>query len=92
MGKWYDIVIKAINADFKVPTFYRDKIAVQTAIIRIGNKSLTMHQRIIDTDNNTVKCECTTIMVGFDVATNSSKEITTFWKDAIRKYEENPDL
>ena len=87
-----DIVIKAINADFKVPTFYRDNIAVETAVVRIGNKSLTMLQRIIDIDTNIVKCECTTIMVGFDVATNSSKEITSFWKDAIRKYEQNPEL
>ena len=77
-----DIVIKAINADFKTPTFYRDRIAVETAVIRLGNKSLTMHQRIIDTENNSIKCECTTIMCGFDVATNRSKEITPFWKNA----------
>ena len=87
-----DIVIKAIDAEFKCPTFYRDKMAVETAVVRIGNKSLTMHKRIIDTENKSVKCECTTVMCGFDVATNSSKEITPFWKDAIRRYENNPDL
>lgn len=87
-----DIVIRHIEADFQVPTFYRDQIEVDTAVIKLGNKSLQMEQRVIDTKNNVVKCVCKTVMVGFDRETNSSKEISQFWKDAIRTYEQNPNL
>ena len=57
-----DIVIKIIEADFRVPTFLRDKIEVETAVTRIGNKSITVEQRIIDTENDIVKCVCKTII------------------------------
>ena len=87
-----DIVIRHIDADFRSPTFYRDQIEVDTAVVRIGNKSFTMEQRIIDRITNEIKCVCTTIMVGFNPQTNTSKEISAFWKDAIRTYEQNPNL
>ena len=87
-----DIVVRCINAEFLAPTFYRDRIEVDTAVVKIGNKSLHVHQRIIDTVNNVVKSTCTTVMVGFDVTTNSSKDISQTWKDAIRAYEQNPNL
>ena len=77
---------------FLAPTVYRDRIEVDTAIVKIGNKRLHVHQRIIDTVNNVVKSTCTTVMVGFDVASNTSKEISQTWKDAIRAYEQNPNL
>lgn len=87
-----DIVIRKIDADFMAPTFYRDQIEVDTAVVKIGNKSIQLEQRIIDTRTNMVKCVCRTVMVGFDRETNSAQEISSCWKEAIRAYEQNPDL
>jgi Predicted thioesterase len=87
-----DVVIRHIDADFQSPTFYRENIEVDTAVVKIGNKSFHMVQKIINSDTCVVKCVCSTVMVGFDTETNQSKEVPGVWKDAIRKYEENPDL
>lgn len=87
-----DIVIRHIESDFLAPTFYKDQIEVDTAVIKLGNKSLQMEQRIIETRTNQVKCVCRTVMVGFDPQTNESKEISPCWKEAIRAYEKNPEL
>ncbi|MEG1617844.1 MAG: thioesterase family protein [Bacteroidales bacterium] len=87
-----DFVIRHIEADYQVPTFYRDQIEVDTAVVKIGTKSIQLEQRIIDTKNNVVKCVCKTVMVGFDKDTNTAKPICDYWKDAIRAYEQNPEL
>lgn len=90
--KKMDIVVRAINAEFLAPTFYRDHIVVETAVVKIGNKSLTIEQRIIDADSGQEKCKCMTVMVGFDTDTNTAKEISPEWKKSIREYEQNPEL
>ena len=60
-----DVVIASIQADFLAPVFYNEQIAVQTAVTEIGNKSFKMLQRIINTRTGQIKCNCTSIMVGF---------------------------
>ena len=87
-----NIVIRHIEADFQAPTHYRDQIEVDTAVVKIGNKSIVFEQRVIDTKTGIVKCVCKTVMVGFDPKTNEAIEIDPNWKDAIRAYEQNPDL
>lgn len=87
-----DVVIASIQADFLAPVFYNEQIAVQTAVTEIGNKSFKMLQRIINTRTGQIKCNCTSIMVGFDIATIQSKEISQEWKKDIMAYEERDDL
>lgn len=82
-----DIVIAHAEVDFIEPVFLKDEILVQTTVTAIGNKSLTMVQRIICAKTKRVKCLCKTIMVGFDFRTNTSKAISQIWRDAISKYE-----
>ena len=67
--------------------FLPDNIEVQTAVSSIGNKSFTLVQRIVEVPTDTVKCICTTVMVGFDQATHESKPISEEWKRAISEYE-----
>ena len=83
-----DVVIASIQA----PVFYNEPIAVQTAVTEIGNKSFKMLQRIINTRTGQIKCNCTSIMVGFDITTIQSKEISQEWKEDIMAYEERDDL
>ena len=90
--KTAQIVIRSIHADFLAPTFYREKISVETAVTKIGNKSLQIFQKIIETQSGVVKATCQTVMVGFDPETNQSKVIAEEWKQAIRIYEKNSEL
>lgn len=89
--KWQSVVIANINVNFIAPIFLNEKIAVQTTIIEIGNRSFKLAQQIIETKHNTIKCYAETTMVGFDIQTNTSHEITLEWKEAACLYE-NRDL
>ncbi|MCH5329067.1 MAG: acyl-CoA thioesterase [Coprobacter sp.] len=82
-----DIVIANIHADFFAPVYFKDPVAVQTAVAEIGNKSMKVQQQIIDTRSREIKAACTTIMVGFDVNTFQAKEISDEWRLAIGRYE-----
>ncbi len=82
-----DIVVANINTDFFSAILPNQKIAVQTKVLKIGNKSLQLLQEIIDENNNEVKSRCLSIMVGFDPKSNTSKEIPESWKEAFRKFE-----
>lgn len=83
-----DMVIANINANFLSPVFMHEPIAVETATVSIGNKSLKVAQRIINTDTKEIKATCETILVGFDIATSTAKEISEIWKEAISFYED----
>lgn len=81
------VVIVNVNCDFCAPTFYDDNIEVETAVVAIGDKSLTLEQRVYSADDGVVKCRCRTIMAGFDIRTMTSMPITNEWRGAIEKYE-----
>lgn len=83
----FGVVIVNVNCDFCVPTFYNDTIECETAVVAIGEKSLTIEQRIVSPDSGEVKCRCRTIMAGFDTKTNSSVPITDEWRAALEAYE-----
>ena len=57
------LVIANINANFFVPVFFTDQIAVETATIHLGHKSFTLLQRAVCAVTGEVKCECRTVMV-----------------------------
>lgn len=84
------IVIVNLNANFCAPTFFDEEIEVETAAVGIGDKSLTLEQRIYSVADKQVKCSCTTIMAGFDIKTNTSMPISDEWVEKLEAYEGRP--
>ncbi len=85
--EWQEVVIANINVNFVYPIFLNEKIAVQTTIKEIGNRSFKLVQQLIETTSGSVRCYCETTMVGFDMRNNTSKDISPDWKVAACKYE-----
>lgn len=86
--KGFTAVVVNINCNFYSPTFLEEPIEVYTAVVHIGDKSITLEQRIINNENNDVKCTCTTIMAGFDPATLKSAPIPVHFRNIIAAFEE----
>ena len=82
------IVVANINANFFMPVFFSDHLVIETAVVHLGHKSFTLLQRAVTTDTHEVKCECRTVMVGYDLATKEPKLISEDYKKAICRYEE----
>ncbi|NDW12331.1 acyl-CoA thioesterase [Bacteroides sp. 214] len=81
------VVVVNIEANFLSQIKASSNVAVETAVVEIGNKSMTLVQRVIDTDSKEVKCICKSILVAFDLEKHDSKEIPEDWKEAICAFE-----
>lgn len=81
------IVVAHIEVDFISPIYYREKIVVESKIIKLGEKSGVFLQQIRSVKNNEVKCRCKTIFVTYNASTQSSMPIPDVWRTAISNYE-----
>lgn len=86
---WTDgqIVLARTESDFFFPVFYKEKIAVDTKIIYLGNKSGIFLQQIRNTDTNQIKSRCKSVFVTFNAKTNSSIEVPDDWRRVISAFE-----
>lgn len=81
------VVVVHIEANFLSQILSTSQVSVQTAVTEIGHKSMTLIQRVIDTQTNEVKCLCKSILVAFDLVKHDSMEIPERWKEAICRFE-----
>ena len=88
--KWNEvgIVVANINANFMSPIFFMDNVNIETTTIELGNKSFTLLQRAVDSQTVQVKCECRTIMVVYDLKTQTPMQMPIEYKQAICDFEE----
>ena len=88
--KWNEvgIVVANINANFMSPIFFMDNVNIETTTIELGNKSFTLLQRAVDSQTRQVKCECRTIMVVYDLKTQTPMQMPIEYKQAICDFEE----
>jgi len=86
------VVIANIQVSFLLPVYPGENVAVETAVVEIGNKSFKLLQQLIDLDNNEVKCICHTVMVCFDAKTKTTRHISDTWRKAMAEFENNPEL
>ena len=82
-----DMVLVHTELDFKNPIKVHDGIVCETAIYHIGNKSISMLQKLRCTQTGVVKTICKSVLAGFDRTTESSIPIQEKYKEAIRKFE-----
>ena len=87
--KWNEvgIVVANINANFMSPIFFMDNVNIETTTIELGNKSFTLLQRAVDSQTGQIKCECRTIMVVYDLKTQTPMQMPIEYKQAICDYE-----
>ncbi len=83
------VVVASVQTDFLIPIFFHDKIQLETRVSKTGNKSLTMHQRITDSNTGEIKSTCTTIFVGFDYEKQETMVISDEMKQMIKDYEKS---
>ena len=83
----HSIVIANVNCSFIEPTVLQEPVEVLTQCARLGNKSLTLLQHLVNRDTRALKATCATVMVNLDPATNQPAPLPDVWRDAIIAYE-----
>ncbi len=66
VGSQQGLITARTETDFLAQTRYTDRIEVETGVEKIGNKSFTLIQRIVDKATGEVKARSLTVMVCFD--------------------------
>lgn len=85
--KKYGVVVVNIEANFLSQIKASDDISVETTVSEIGNKSMTLLQRVVNNKTQEIMCVCKSIMVAFDLEKGDSMTIPEDWKVAISNYE-----
>ncbi len=81
------IVIARIEVDFILPVFYREIIAVDSKITKIGNKSAVFIQQIRNVSTGEIKCRAMSVVVTYNPETLTAMPIPQVWRDAISDFE-----
>ena len=78
-------VIASINVDFLAPAVMGEQLDVRTAVTHLGERSFTLYQRVVGSATGSVKAQATTVIVGFDIATQTSAPLRPLLADALSR-------
>jgi acyl-CoA thioester hydrolase len=76
------LVIVSTKTDFVGQVRYEDEITVRSWVERLGEKSITLRQQIVN-GMGVVCTESESVLVCFDLDTQSTLEIPTLWRERI---------
>lgn len=82
------IVVVNINCDFLAVTTLDEPVAARTAVVAIGDKSITLCQQVFNSATGEVKCQCTSVMASFDPVNGTSAPLQEHIRRAICDYEQ----
>ena len=89
MGKGEELITASTSTSYIEQTRYDDRIYVETSIEKIGNKSFTVFQRIINAATGKVHAESRTVMVCYDFTLQTSISIPAEWRRKMEAVLEN---
>lgn len=78
-------IMAATDASYMEQVKPGENIAVRTKLKKLGNKSFTLFQQIVNTDTGHIKSECRTVMVVFDFIGQHSIPIPEKWRNKMEK-------
>ncbi len=83
------VILATISIDFVEPVMIEDEIEVQTKIISIGNKSLTMIQQIAakSAHGEHIKTRSSSVLVDYNMDLKCTAAICGDWRARIAEYE-----
>lgn len=85
------VMIVNVNCNFQSQTYFNETIAINTRTCRIGNKSFTLTQQLVNTATGEVKCSCDTVMVYIDLECGQPAPIPADWRHDLAAFEHLQD-
>lgn len=81
------LVVASTSANFMHPVYYDNKLEIQTAVVRLGHKSITIAQRMVDSETGRVASTCRSVVVCFSKKQNCSVDIPYDARKVITDFE-----
>ena len=81
------IIIADIHITFQTPARYDDRIKIGVRTSKIGNKSMTVEQCVMNADTGEMLAAGTVILVTFDYREHKTISVPDEWREKISSFE-----
>jgi acyl-CoA thioester hydrolase len=81
------VILADVHLTYLEPIYYGQNIKVGVHIAKLGNKSMTWLQNIVDAGTGTVLAKGEVIMVSYDYRAEKSIPIPPEWREKITRFE-----
>lgn len=83
-------VIVNVGCDFFAPTKLDEPVEIVTAVESVGQRSIHVVQRVINSQTLETKCLIRTVLAGWDPSTGLSEPIPPEWLELMERFEQRP--
>lgn len=81
-----NLILVSIHTEIGRQTFMGSPLTVETSIEKIGTKSISVYQRLVDENSGLTNAECRSVVVAFDFVSQLSVPIPEEWKRLLEPY------
>ena len=81
------IILADVHISYRAPVFYGQNIKVGVHVARLGSKSMTWKQNIVDADTGKELANGEVIMVAYDYKEEKSIAVPQEWREKIGAFE-----
>lgn len=84
------IILASIQVNFRAPVVFGQPVHVAARVTRLGNKSMDMDYRLVDTTSGEILADAFSVLVAYDYASARTIPISAEWRLAISEFESIP--
>lgn len=84
------VILADVHIAFRAPVLWGMDVRVGVKSTRLGNKSLTVSQCLLNGANGQVMAEGEVVLVTYDYRSGQTLPIPAKWREAITRFEELP--
>lgn len=77
------MVQRASNIVYEAQSFLNEELVVLTKIEKLGTKSITFAQELLNKQTNELKARCTATLVAFNFVAQESIEVPQSWREKL---------
>jgi acyl-CoA thioester hydrolase len=82
------VILADVHLSFQAPVQFGDEILVTVKTIRLGNKSMTMRQSLLDRATGKEVCTGEVILVAYDYHVAKTVPIPDKWREILTQFED----
>lgn len=80
------LILASTHTDYYAQSYLHDCLCVETRVERIGNKSITFIQKLVNAKTGAVNAECRTVAVAYNFETGLTFELWPEWREVLEEY------
>ena len=80
------LILASTHTDYYLQSHLYDELQVLTQVEKIGNKSITFIQRLINKDTGSINASCRTVAVAYNFETQQTFSLKDEWTVVLKEY------